>query len=103
MSYSEKHSSPWGHITAHIMIEITAVVPKRGPMRLPKVQWISPKQLMGVISSHAPMGRFLAKENGKWVAVDNSTGEAWTEEFFQMRQAVRWLRSESGISDVVDR
>lgn len=42
-----------------------------------------------------PYGRFLAKaEDGSWTAVDNSTGDAWTECFSHRDIAVRWLRED---------
>ena len=50
--------------------------------------------LRRVIDHRAPYGCFLAKEGHRWVAVDNTTGDAWTEEFSRKCQAVRWLRRE---------
>ena len=58
----------------------------------PKIHHVSSQRLMNVMDFHAPRGMFLAKEHGKWVAVDNSTGDVWTEEFSQKHQAMRWLR-----------
>ena len=48
-------------------------------------------KLREVIQSYAPRGLFLAREGRLWVAVDNSTGYAWTEEFRSRRRAIRWL------------
>ena len=58
----------------------------------PKIQRVRSTFLGQVIEHHIPCGLFLAKEGRKWVAVDNTTGDAWTEEFSRKRQAVRWLR-----------
>ncbi len=57
-----------------------------------KIKRVSPEFLGKVIEDRIPLGHFLAKEGRKWVAVDNSTGDAWMEEFSRKRQAVRWLR-----------
>ncbi|MDE7243672.1 MAG: hypothetical protein K2O18_06825 [Oscillospiraceae bacterium] len=57
-----------------------------------KIKRVSPKFLEKVIEGRVPYGHFLTKEGRKWVAVDNSTGDAWTEEFTRKRQAIRWLR-----------
>ena len=57
-----------------------------------KIQRVSSWVLGQVIEHHIPCGLFLTKEGRKWVAVDNSTGDAWTEEFSRKCQAVRWLR-----------
>ncbi|MDE7244626.1 MAG: hypothetical protein K2O18_11735 [Oscillospiraceae bacterium] len=61
-------------------------------MRIHKIQRVGSERMMKVIDFRTPLGLFLTKEGGKWVAVDNSTGDAWTEEFSRKRQAVRWLR-----------
>ena len=57
-----------------------------------KIQRVSSGVLGQVIEHRIPCGLFLTKEGRKWVAVDNTTGDAWTEEFSRKRQAVRWLR-----------
>ena len=57
-----------------------------------KVQRVGSGVLSQVIEHRIPCGLFLTKEGCKWVAVDNTTGDAWTEEFSRKRQAVRWLR-----------
>ena len=62
---------------------------------LQRIEQVSEEQLRRVIQTYAPRGLFLAREGGVWVAVDNSTGYAWTEEFRSRRKAVRWLRQAS--------
>ena len=44
-----------------------------------------------VIDECLPLGLFLTRDAGVWVAVDNSTGDAWTEEFRYLLTAIRWL------------
>ena len=56
------------------------------------IKRVRPERLLNVIDFCTPLGLFLTKEGRKWVAVDNSTGDAWTEEFSRKHQAVRWLR-----------
>jgi len=63
-----------------------------------KIQRVSPEFLGKVIEDRVPCGHFLAKEGRKWVAVDNSTCDAWTEEFPHKRQAVRWLHGKFEVS-----
>ncbi len=58
------------------------------------IQRVSLDQLDSVIESRLPQGCFLAQDNGTWVAVDNSTGDAWTEEFYTEHEAVCWLCSD---------
>ena len=57
-----------------------------------RIHRVSPEKVLNVIDLRTPLGLFLTKEGRKWVAVDNTTGDAWTEEFARKRQAVRWLR-----------
>ena len=47
----------------------------------------------GPAPNYSPRGRFLAQdpETGMWCAVDNETGDAWTEEFFSRYVALQWL------------
>lgn len=44
---------------------------------------------------YEPYGKFLVEETidgeAVWTAIDNSTGEAFTEEFKTRHAAVRWL------------
>ena len=57
-----------------------------------KIQRVSGEFLGHVIKHRIPCGLFLMKEGRKWMAVDNTAGDAWTEDFRWKRQAVRWLR-----------
>ena len=38
------------------------------------------------------IGLYLVHEGDVWVAIDNSTGDAWTEEFKSRSGAVTWLK-----------
>lgn len=61
---------------------------------------VSEPYLAAVIEARRPMGLFLAKAAAKsrpgarWVAVDNSTGDAWAEEFGSESAARAWLFGE---------
>lgn len=57
-----------------------------------RVHRVSSEKALNVIDLRTPLGLFLTKEGRIWVAVDNTTGDAWTAEFSRKRQAVRWLR-----------
>lgn len=60
---------------------------------------VSPEQLRKIIERHTPCGLFLTKEGQRWVAVDNSTYDAWTEEFSCKRQAICWLKGKFEVGD----
>ena len=48
-----------------------------------------------LINYRKPIGKYICEDdvNGTiiWTAIDNSTGDAWTEEFGSRMMAVRWL------------
>lgn len=52
-----------------------------------------------IIKNKKPLGLFLGRESigtrkRMFIAVDNETGEAWTEEFEKFSEARKWLRGE---------
>lgn len=57
-----------------------------------RIHRVSQEEVLNVIDFRTPLGVFLTKDGRKWVAVDNTTGDAWTEGFSRKHQATRWLR-----------
>ena len=48
----------------------------------------------------AGAGRYILPEGrGRWTAIDNSTGDAWTEEFGTFGEAIWWVESLSGVKE----
>ena len=47
-----------------------------------------------VIETRVPHGLFYLDDNGAHVAIDNTTGDAWTEEFGTQAEAKIWLTGE---------
>lgn len=43
---------------------------------------------------YKPIGRFYSKEGDLYIGIDNSTGNAWTEEFKTKRSCLKWLNGE---------
>lgn len=52
---------------------------------------VSVKRANEVIDKRDSVGLFLVIENDMFVGIDNSTGEAWTEEFTDLNKCLRWL------------
>ena len=48
--------------------------------------------ILSVIENYRPLGIFYTKEDGRYVGVDNRTGDAWTELFRSKRKCKKWLR-----------
>ena len=63
-----------------------------------RIHRVSPENMLNVMDFRTPLGLFLTKEGRKWVAVDNTTGDAWTEDFARKHRATRWLRGKFEVS-----
>ena len=48
--------------------------------------------LANIIAERKPLGLFYSKEGSSFIAVDNSTGEAWTEEFENLKDCINFLQ-----------
>lgn len=66
-----------------------------------KIVEISPKTAREILNSineggdrYQPLGLFYLQEGDKFVGIDNSDGNAWTEEFLDKESCLRWLRRE---------
>lgn len=44
-----------------------------------------------------PLGLFWLKDGDVWVGIDNRTGDAWTEEFADVRELVKWMNDEPAV------
>ena len=48
-------------------------------------------QAKRIIDTRCPLGLFYVLEAGAYIGIDNSTGDAWTEAFPNLRKCKRWL------------
>lgn len=60
-------------------------------MEIPEIKEIDYATAEQIIFSRKPIGLFWLKDNGVYVGIDNSTREAWTEEFSSLTACKRWL------------
>lgn len=60
-----------------------------------EIKEITAEQASKIICTRQPLGLFYLLDNGIYVGIDNSTGDAWTEEFFNLRQCKEWLLNPS--------
>ena len=56
-----------------------------------EVKKVNTGTLNSIIETRQPSGLFYAQDNGTYIAVDNSTGDAWTEEFSNHDDCTQWL------------
>ena len=61
-----------------------------------KAQWISAEKACEIVITREPIGLFIHLDvlHELYVAIDNSTGDAWVEEFKYYEDAVKWLSGE---------
>lgn len=67
------------------------------------VECVSQKKALQIINTRKPLGIFYTTEpNGTFTGIDNSTGEAWTEEFKDLNVCKKWLNGEIELGDEDD-
>lgn len=55
---------------------------------------VSSQEAKCIIQARKPLGLFVSEENGVFVGIDNSGGDAWTEEFQNELDCLKWLLQE---------
>lgn len=67
-----------------------------------KITKIINEEAKKIIETREPIGLFYVKEESDkkthYIGIDNSTGDAWVEEFKKLKKCKAWLRGE--IEDV---
>ena len=56
-----------------------------------EIETIKPEKALEIIETRYPTGLFIAKDGEKYIAIDNMTADAWTEEFYSLYVANCWL------------
>ena len=55
------------------------------------IKIVMPEKAAKVIDSRKPMGQFLVLNKDAYTAIDNSNGEAWTEDFRNLKNCLMFL------------
>jgi DNA-directed RNA polymerase subunit RPC12/RpoP len=58
------------------------------------IKRITKEQASEIIETRTQTGRFYTKESDLYIGIDNSTGDAWTEEFKTKKSCLKWLNGE---------
>lgn len=56
-----------------------------------EIMLIKPEKALEIIETREPLGLAIAKDGEKYIAIDNTDGNAWTEEFCSLYVANCWL------------
>ncbi len=62
-------------------------------------RFVREKEAASIIASREPKGLFVLDTGIEIVGIDNSTGEAWTEDFPDMTECLLWLAREKEVDD----
>ncbi|MDD2401676.1 MAG: hypothetical protein PHD60_05630 [Clostridia bacterium] len=55
------------------------------------IQKVNLTKAIEIIETREPLGKFYIIENDVYVGIDNTKGDAWTEEFKSLAACKRWL------------
>lgn len=55
---------------------------------------VSNAEAIEIIEKRKPFGKFFTQENNLWVGIDNTDGDAWTEEFSSFEELDKWMKGE---------
>lgn len=64
-----------------------------------EIKIITKEEATAIIETYEPKGLFYIIENGAYIGIDNSTGDAWTEEFKTEKECISWLNNEEVIDE----
>lgn len=56
---------------------------------------IKQEQATVINDTRRPLGLFYSLNDRRYTGIDNTTGQAWTEDFSNLRQCKRWLMNPS--------
>lgn len=79
------------------MVNATDVIE---PSPLDEIHEIGSMQANQIIETYLPIGKYFVPDT--LTAIDNSTGDAWTEAFTRREDAIAWLNGEFEVSDRPD-
>ena len=57
-------------------------------------KYVGRNDAIAIIEHRGPRGMFVQDTGDKFVGIDNSTGDAWTEEFDELIDCLRWMAGE---------
>lgn len=53
--------------------------------------YVNQEQASEIIETRKPLGKFVQDTGVEYIGIDNSDGNAWTEEFPDLRECLEWL------------
>ncbi|OAA90813.1 hypothetical protein [Clostridium coskatii] len=66
------------------------------------IKIISEKEASKVIDTRKPIGQFLVLDKVGFTAIDNQTGDAWTEGFKDLNDCLKWLQGYNSLENFLE-
>lgn len=88
-----------GRIPLETVGELLSELEKKSTTNENVVAVITPDMAASVIANREPVGRFMYEDGNKWVTVDNSTKDAFTEVFGDKYSALTYLKSDAPLDE----
>lgn len=63
------------------------------------IQKVTKEEMLKIIDTREPLGKFYRIEGKTIIAVDNSTGDAWTEEFKDFETFLLWITTQLTVEE----
>ncbi len=63
------------------------------------IQKVTKEEILKIIDTREPLGKFYRIEGKTIIAVDNSTGDAWTEEFKDFETFLLWITTQLTVEE----
>ena len=67
------------------------------------IQKVTQEEMLKIIETRKPLGKFYRIEGKTIIAVDNSTGDAWTEEFKDFEAFLLWITTQLTVEEAVEK
>ena len=64
-----------------------------------KIQKLTSEEMARVINTREPRGRFYQVEGRIIIGVDNTTGDAWTEDFRDFETFMLWITTQMSVEE----
>lgn len=59
-----------------------------------EIKQITSKEALKIIDTREPIGLFIVENKSSFTGIDNTNGDAWTEDFECRQKCVDWLNGE---------
>ena len=64
------------------------------------IVFVTNERALEIIENRTPTGLFITHDGGRFIGIDNRSGDAWTEEFHDAERCVEWLTGQAEAEEV---